>query len=807
MFRFFFVFIFLTSLLEARVLSEYNVFSSTQDEAYKIKLLNRYLNTLPAILLDKPKHMDLDLKSSMQDIKKNLTYKLLQRYNQQEGISKGKQWKSFSGWSSFLWTETADNQDSRGYASTKGLITAEEDFLSFGVSYFLPEQTRVEASLKCRTPRKYAFFKNHFKDFNSAFESKNIHCLSMQEGFLSDLEFIDPLTGQKIDMGPVSMDTVKGFELLYATPGTADASEIAGHLLLRIKLDNNPRATVLGLVNPNDLVISFLANTGDVNKTYTRPFIHKECQKNWFNLVDSGPNDFDAFESIFQSLKGLSGGFITMMDRQTLGETIKHYTIEEDRNLLRYELHLNKSQKKELLQGLYLAKKNYNSRYYFFPQNCASVLVKVISKGIDDKEISSFNPIVSPPNTLVSLFTRKGLASAVYPSFYSYRKKAYIAQDKTKIYYQDLKQKYFMFAWPNISEFFKDKVLNREAFVQELQSLYEGNEEDNEELNQDYYALLNMMQEAEMAYGHKDMLCENYTSQVSERIRIFQERLLKNIKEIRPLDIKSILEGEHLGNEEEAYKEGLPRTQLLSYGLGLGHYHSNDKDRTTLRLNGSIEKQNMGSISNLAMQRGNFVRMGDVDISLSNNSKLRVTTWEASLLKIQKFQDRLDTIPSYFSSAGNLGLGLSVLDFRGTDERDMVSGTIVGGKVLVNLFSSTNNNDFIYLSLGADVSYQKDSYYKEIGFQIPSSVNSLMSFGNRRQLQWRNKFEYASSIGNKLKDEIRLKTELTYQLGVHAKSLYLLRLGMSYDKLISSKEGSDSFSYTQGWIGLEVHPW
>lgn len=799
------VFFLLSLTLESRELAEYHVFSNTQEEAKKLKLLSTYLNTLPSVLLQEPKPLVLELNRPALEIKKDLTYKLLELYDKETEISRTKKWKDLSDWSSFLWSETANNQDPRAYANLDGLKNAKEDFLSFGVHYFLSPETMVEASIKCRTPKKYTFFKNHFKDFVPSLEQKDIVCLSMAEGFLSDLEFIDPLNGQKIDMGPVSMDSVKGFEFLYATPGTADASEIAGHLLLRIKLDNNPRATRLGLTNPNDLVISFLANTKQEEEAYKKPFVQEDCTKNWFNLVDSGHSDFDAFKSMFQSLKGLSGGFITMMDRQRLGETIKHYTIEEDRNLLRYELHLNEEQKKELLETLYLAKKNYNARYYFFPQNCASVLVKVVSKGIDDEEIISFNPIVSPPNTLVSLFTRKGLASPVYPSFYSYRKKAYIAQDKISSFYQELESQNPELAWPEISSLFKSDVSNRMFFMNALSDVCKN----NIDLNQQCYELSNLIQEAEMAYGHKDMVCEKYTSPLSAEVRKLQELLLTRVTNIKPFDTKSIIQKEYVPYEQSAYDEGISRTQLLTYGAGVGHYRSKNEVSTVLRLSGSIEKQDMGSISNLAMQRGNSVRIGSLDIALGKDlhSQVKLKTWEVSLLKIQKFQDRLETIPSYFSSAGSLGLGLSVLDFRGTQERDMVSGTIAGGKVLMNLFSSENNNNFVYLSLGLDISHQEDSYYRQTGIQVPSSIHSLMSFGSKRQLQWKNGLEYRSSINDKLKDEIRLDTELRYQLGEYAKSLFLLKIGLSYDKLIFKENLSSSFSYTQGHIGLEINPW
>jgi len=296
-------------------------------------------------------------------LKNQELYKTLKQYDQEFKISQTKEWRNLTGWEENIFSFYSNNQDNRIFASKKKIYSPQEDFIDFAMSYIDPQTSSIEESIKCRTPKKYAFMKQLFSPFVSKLEQKNIICTPIDSGFLNDLEFIDPLSGGVIDFGPINAQSVTGFELLYAMPGTSDISEIAGHLLLRIKINNNPLAQELGIENPKDLVISFLANT---KKKKHKPLkIRKKCTKSWFELLDTNNEDFDFFDSIAQPLKGLSGYFLTTMDIQTLGQTIKHYTIEENRTLLRFKLNLSHQQKKDLLEHLYNVKKTIKHNIIF----------------------------------------------------------------------------------------------------------------------------------------------------------------------------------------------------------------------------------------------------------------------------------------------------------------------------------------------------------------------------------------------------------------------------------------------------------
>lgn len=723
-------------------------------------------------------------------LKDKALYNELSNYDKKYKISESKEWRDLSGWTFGVFGYSANNQDQRGYANPKGLNNPREDFIEFAMEFIHPHITTVENSIKCRTPKKYTFLKKLFKNFSSPLEQKDIVCYKIDDGFLNDLSFISPINGKPIDFRDINENNIEGFELLYATPGTADASEIAGHLLLRIKLSNNPLAKKLHMENPHDIVVSFLANTKDPLEEYNEPKIQKKCNKNFFNIVEN--DNFNAMKSIYQSLKGLAGGFLTMMDRQTLQQTIKNYTIEEDRNLLRFELILTQKQKKSLIHHLFRVKKNYNARYYFFTQNCASVLVKVIGQGINVKEIANFEPITSAPNTLVALFTRLGLAKPIYPSFYSYRKKAYMAQDTIEKYYNSLKEKYSKLKWPDISLLLNKSTQNRVKFIDKLIEFYKTNQRLEDEL----YKLSNLIQTAEMSYEYKELLCEEYTPEVTKKIRAFQVILLPKIKEFSPLDIESFISKKYTDFKKEEYEKGENHTQLLSFGFGLGRY----EDKNLLHLEGSVVKQEMGSLSNIAMQRGNSVQLGNFELNLIDNEE--ISTWSFSALNIKKFKERLEYIPSFFSYSGEFGLALNALDYKGDKIQKSVEGSIMGGELLFNLISSNSHEDYIYTSIGSQIAYQKYNDKSSMGLMFPIYIQNMFTFGEKRELQWQNKFLYNKAYKEKMDSRKNITSELRYKLPLDKEEQYLLKL--KYDYQYKSKNLAQNKTL---WIGIEINNW
>jgi hypothetical protein len=755
-------------------------------------------------------------------INRQLIYCLLHLYDQEHAVSTSKAWRAISGWEyprlpGFalpFWIKDADNQDVRAYAHPSGLQNVREDFVTTALFYILPPNSTIEASVKCRTPKKFEFVAALFPEFKSPLDLPHIECCKMETCFLDDFVFFDPNNGKVIDIGPVNMDTVKGFEVLYATPGVDDVAEIAGHLLLRIKLDNNERAKRLGIENPHDLVISFLADTGEVDDPHPSDpengeiDITVECKKNWFNIVNSDP-DGDAIESVIQSLKGLSGGFLTVMDRQTLAQTVKSYTIEQDRNLQRYALNLSEAQKESLLNRLFIAKKNYKSSYYFFSKNCASVLMKVIAQGIGNDAIAHFDPLVSPPNTLIGLLLKNGIATPVYPSFYSYRKKGYIAQEILKEEYQSLVDAFPDSRWPDVDRLFsKDDNVRANAVAQLAQII-----DKRRETWPRAYFLAALIQEAEMAFSYKGLVCKRYTTPATAEARCLQRFILSESRggvEDFQIPMAKRIEGKYRDIEKSGAENGSSHTGHNAFAFGAGGYFS-DKSQCTpvVTLDAALHHQDMGAVSSIAMQRSGYVDLGKVTAvcEAHGDEAGKLKSWRVTALSLRKFKDRLNRVPSYFSSAGTFGIGLTVIDFSGDSELEKTYGTLAGVEALFNMFSSEENNRFLYISGGGSIVSNGYKGINSIGIGLPLRTEALWTFDRHRKWQWRGEAAYEFSTRKDISDILQAETSITFRPEIFKKNEVLIRFAVRFRRDLSNSVDPEDHTTSMGRIEAEVHFW
>ena len=674
--------------------------------------------------------------------KRKIVHHLLHLYDSDQKISRIHQWRNISGWRyreyfgiKIPFTREALNQDPRNYARDEGMASPEEDFATFGEFFFVDNEKSPEHSVKCRIADKYEFFKLQFPSFEPFAETVKLACQTSDDGFLDDVTFLDPITRRPIPMGQFNTDTVEGFELLYATPGVNDAAEIAGHLILRVRMRNNSEAENLGVENPNDLVISFLADTesdSPAKPSARTDALPAECRQSWFNFGQAVREDHDAMRSIVQALKGLSGGFLTVYDRQTLYQAVKTYTIDQDRNLLRFKLNLSDEQKKSLINRLYTAKHNFKSKYYFFDRNCASILVQIIGEGIGVREIAEFDPFVVPPNSLVALMIRKGLAEQIFPSFYSYRKKGHIAQEELRA----------RLGTSGLGDVMAAKEALRLSSWQKLKSRHDVSPEQAGA----FYQLAALGQDAELSYLDRSQRCENYTSKVTEFLRSSQKELFSKYGDVVYGDTvdTNVLISESVRDEESADAvAGSQNTQLSSVSVGVAH--AGKSRQNGLFVGFAVHKQEAGSVASQSMQRGTSVRLGEFKFEsfMPNSDSGDAFRWQLTALEIRKFKERLYEVPSYFSEQGKIGIGLSLLNLKKDSEQDMMHSTVAGGSILFNLASSRLYLDYLFFSVGADfdVNWRKSRTEKFVPQQsalvLPFRLEGLTTFGSSRTWQLR----------------------------------------------------------------------
>lgn len=780
-----------------------------------------YLSLSDADIENINKIINNNLDSEIELLNEKVLSVLLSYYFYENNINKDSAWLEISGWKRSIfpkfgqWMWKSQNQDPRGYSSLKAMRNPKEDFVDFGKHFFNTPGTTVENSLKCRLPEKYQYFKKLFPEYVAYLDHPGIQCETIDDGFLKDLAFLDPVTGNQLFIGPVNSHTVKGFELLYATPGVGDPAEIAGHIVLRILLDNNPEAEKLGIENPNDIVVSFLANTTDNSRkkefTETKTRQRLECNKSWLGLDFGQENEFDAYGSILQAVVGLTGGFLTTMDRQSLAQTVHHYTVFQDRNLIRYRLNINEEQKVLLLNRLFTARKNYNGRYYFFKENCGSILYRVVGEGLGNEKIASFDPIVTPPNALLSYMVREGVATRVNPSFLSYRQEGYVAQELLKQRYNDLKVNHPYVNWPKQRKMLSNNDEKRKEFFNSLLSEIKV----YSELHQAVYHFSSIAQEAEKAFAHNELNCRNITTKSTSAIRNTQKYIISN-KQAGPYALRTQSLIDEFQAEQELLNDrtGFEHTSLLNFKFSIGELDIDKQDKKNItKLSMALHLQDMGDRARLSMQRATSIVLAGTDLVFSNEFN-DLEQWRFTGLHIRKFKERLDTVPSITSPDFRLGIGLNALDFQGIKNQEIIQSSLIGAELLANIFSSDLYSRYLYISLGIalDARWQHpDIVAPSIGDDhfrgaIPFEINGLWSFDENRRWQLRLKAGNNIRFGDGKQDkQSTMSLKFSGRVGEIKDRELVFFASSEYIKF--EPENFTDYKYQLHQIGLSINPW
>lgn len=509
-----------------------------------------------------------------------------------------------------------------------------------------------------------------------------------------------------MEMGPVTPETVGGFELLYATPGTGDIAEIAGHLLLRIRINREP-------ADPGrDVVISFLAATPESLVELPSSDQAPECRnRNWFNLArPPGVNTTEpVWASLWQSIKGLTGGFPVVMDVQSMATTLKTYTVEQDRTLRRYELIVTPEEKAGLLERLARYPEEELPRYYFFPQNCGSVLVRVLGEGIGADPIASFSPAISPPHSLVGLLLREGRITPATPDLHSFRDQGRLFRPMFEERWQQQLPQLSGFNPPPLSSFLHRKTRVRLTAVQDLRSI----SLERPELDPFLYPMASILQETETVFDPKDRYCRDTTGPVTAELRLWQQEML-----IRSGDgIAAPLPPPATG----PLRTGTPHTGLYPVELRGVLRQTDTRDPISgVSLETRALRQWMGSPSQVAMQRAGAVDLFALGLR-ADHPGVRDVEWTG--LELHKFREGLGYVVAGPWNNRAWGIGLRVLEGAWQEPGGDVTGTMGGMSALLNLASSPMYRSHLYVAAGLDVGHRNSDW----GIRMPMSLHGLLT--------------------------------------------------------------------------------
>lgn len=537
-------------------------------------------------------------------------------------------------------------------------------------------------------------------------------CLLAGELFAGDLaeglQFPDLRTGTPADIGPVTAETVEGFELLYATPGTGDIAEIAGHLLLRIRIRREP-------ADPDrDLVVSFLAATPEVLTSFPDADQAPDCRKgNWLNLVRAPGVAVgeDPLVSMWQSVRGLTGGFPVTMDLQTFAYTLKTYTVEQDRTLRRYELILTEEQKAGLIDRLIRYPQEELPRYFFFHQNCGSVLVRILGEGIGEKRIANFAPAVSPPHSLVGLLLREGRVRPVSPDVHSFRDRGRLFRPALTVFLEQQRLEDPGAGWPSANAFMNPHAKVRLAAVEQLRSIGTS----RPELDPVLYPFASLLQEAETVFDPKDRFCRDATGPVTAEIRRWQQEML-------------LRTGEAIAVPVPEPPEGPPRTGTDHTGLYPLEVKAGWKDEVDSTRQWDVFfatralRQEMGSRSRVAMQRAGAVDLFAIE-SKADSGGIHDVAWTG--LNLSKFREGLGRVEAGPWRGRAWGMGLRVLEGEWERDTGTWQGTLAGASVLLNLASTEGFDSHLYVQAGVDGGHRNSDW----GVRMPLALHGLISVG------------------------------------------------------------------------------
>jgi len=298
-----------------------------------------------------------------------------------------------------------------------------------------------------------------------------------------------------------------------------------------------------------------------------------------------------------------------------------------------------------------------------------------------------------------------------------------------------------------------------------------------------------------MVDAYKDLVCEKYTSESTAEARRLQTRILQATQDRRDLrvDMDRLL-GDHFAPREATYaKAGTAHTELYPLALGSGVVQvDGESSKTVLTLDGALLNQDLGSRSQVAMQRSSAATLGGVSGHIDDGA---LREWQVTGLALRKFRDTLNTVPSAFTSSRGLGLGVTVLDVHHSAQTGRTRTRIAGIEALANIMSTPNYNDFLLVSIGGELAHQ-DQY--EVA--IPIGFEHLWSFDDAMNWQWRNAVSYDVTTGNRFS----ASSSLAIRLGEMRNRDILVRLGADYTREHTDRDILDTLTLK---AQLELNRW
>ncbi|MBN1647249.1 MAG: DUF4105 domain-containing protein [Spirochaetales bacterium] len=290
------------------------------------------------------------------------------------------EWKAFAGWKTVLpGIETALNLNKDGYSAEAAMVSAEYDFASYALDFFIPSPfLDLKSTVRCRLPGRYSFMQKLFPGF--PVEQSPVPCSENYPDWINPAD-------------------VEHIEILVTTPTASSPASVAGHTLFLIKRRQDYHD------GSDSIVLGFVGTT-----------------------AQDSANGISGFRYAW---RGLSGYYRSAIMEETLEDLVLRATVLENRDVIRYVLKLNRSEIAGLIERLWVVKNTFTSKYRFFDINCGSMLIDALNFAFAPEEKINLNRFPVPPMyTVAELMRLNRIEGFAEPEYWSISRMARYAYTK-----------------------------------------------------------------------------------------------------------------------------------------------------------------------------------------------------------------------------------------------------------------------------------------------------------------------------------------------------------------------------------------
>jgi hypothetical protein len=170
------------------------------------------------------------------------------------------------------------------------------------------------------------------------------------------------------------LDRLADVEIVLATPSTAMAASLFGHILLRLVYRDDDGTTPLHISQ----TMAFLAD-----------------------------NDVPFQADRAYALKGIAGYYTASLHERPFLDAYREYVVLEGRDLRRWRLNLSPGERRDLMERLWTAEHASRTSYYFFHRNCATLMLEIVDQ-VRPSGLADDAPglLAAPPASLLEPLAR-----------------------------------------------------------------------------------------------------------------------------------------------------------------------------------------------------------------------------------------------------------------------------------------------------------------------------------------------------------------------------------------------------------------